>query len=494
MHPSLFGAAAVVLACPLASIADDWTLVHSTVSGEIYMAGTKPPVPASQMNAWIDALGLTDEQVEILRGIQADAENQFRFGLLEEREASADAQARGTVLQDWTATEQASARLGQAADVLRVTLTEDVTEQLRLIITPEQEALWPKLEQAERRSTILSSASAVHWFSLNLFTAVDASISDSGTRATLEPMLNAYADELDTVLVSLEREMDELAERVTEKEDAEKGVWARAEETGEPIDWEAVQAEGRRAESAVVDSAMRVHGLCERVGQINTRYLTQMKDAVPSEAGASMQAFADRLRPAPSRPTWYGQQDAFFNARSAQAFGSLLPEDPESEADESMTIFGGVSFSRMMDFQRSMMELARDEYPEIAEQWTSFMPVASADVTEDQKNDLRAIRSSFLDAKARIEQRFASTLRPAEADDRSNRLVVPAAGGAVYFARGAAAEDPWGKAGGKGGGKDGEDTDQLDRFREQMLELDQDTIDQIRDVLTPEQRLSILSF
>lgn len=465
---------------------DDWQLTYNTVSQGMYETGVAPPLTRAQVTTWSDALALDPDQLDLLFSLQADAENAFRLGMLEYREAASDEQAVAQITEDWDAYTKATNEVTVAADRLRIQIANETMDELKLILSPDQEARWPLLEQAERRVRVLSAQSTEPYFNLDITSAISASVETEFVSAALTEMLERYTRDLDVLITPLDAAMTSLASQIRENDEASKQMWSKSQD-GTEVVWEEVKAEQERNERAIVDQCMRVHDLCVRIAAHNKRAFDEALSLLDPASAEALSAHAARYQPASGTPGgWNEQANSLFNSRSVIAFRSLLPNDEYGAQQQSM--FGGVSFDQMMRFQLRAMELARSEFPEIAEQWGSFMPVAAADLSDEQQARIRQLRDSFDQARSSIETRYARSLRPASESKQENRLVVPAGTGAVYLARGREAEDPWGKSSG-----DSND-DSLSAYREAMLDLDQTTLDQLRAMLTPEQRLSLISF
>lgn len=153
-------------------------------------------------------------------------------------------------------------------------ITEQLKADLRLLLTAEQEALWPRFERDLRRMATIDEGGLLSGEAVDLVALLDEVGVTSEARGAIASIENRYVTELDRALIS----RNEVYEETTDK------AFERFSTEGFD-DFEKVMDYFRELlEEAMVEAA--------RVRDINLRYAATIGRALPPEIG---EAFTDRF-------------------------------------------------------------------------------------------------------------------------------------------------------------------------------------------------------
>jgi len=153
-------------------------------------------------------------------------------------------------------------------------ITTQLMNDLRLLLTAEQEALWPRFERDLRRTATIDEGGLLSGETVDLVALLDEMEVSGETREAIASIENQYVTELDRALITRNEVYDETTDKAFERFTTEGFD-----------DFEKVMEYFRELlEDAMVQSA--------RVRDINLRYAATIGRALPQEVGAE---FTDRF-------------------------------------------------------------------------------------------------------------------------------------------------------------------------------------------------------
>jgi len=221
---------------------------------------TEPDVSSKDIESYAALLSLTEEQKaaanELLLSYQqefsalAEQVRQIRDGARQEFEETRDP----AVWQDLMPRFE---ELGEEKKALESSFLED----FRLLLTPEQDALWPKLERMRRRDRTLSQGGIVSGETVDLFKVIEESKLSEETTAALSAVLEQYEMDLDRALIE-------------RNETYETGM-ARGMQNWRDQDFESMEENFAKARDAAI-----------KLRDINRKYARQIEGLLPEESRA----------------------------------------------------------------------------------------------------------------------------------------------------------------------------------------------------------------
>ena len=233
-----------------------------------------PSIDSRELDRYEQILGLSRDQRDLVRDLFDGYQQEFRAaatGIREKMEAARE-QARA---QREAGGERAGGGQGGAAfSEIRDTMTQfrtqrDKMEQgffadVQAVLTPEQTALWPKVERTRRRERTMQRG-LMSGERMDVMRLVDEASVTGETRATIAPLLEQYEMDLDRALVERNKVYDDgLGEAMAN--------FRGPEDAQNP---EAL-ARAQRLMTAARDASVRVR-------DTNRRYARQVMEALPAE-------------------------------------------------------------------------------------------------------------------------------------------------------------------------------------------------------------------
>lgn len=150
-------------------------------------------------------------------------------------------------------------------------VTRQFLDDLRLLLNPQQEALWERFERDLRRQSLITEGGLLSGEAVDLVALLDELKIEGGERSVLAPLEDQYAMELDRALVRRSRVYEESTTKAFERF-ATEGF----------SDLERVMAYFEELlEEAMVEA--------KAVRNINQRYATQFARGLPLEMGRAFQ-------------------------------------------------------------------------------------------------------------------------------------------------------------------------------------------------------------
>lgn len=156
-------------------------------------------------------------------------------------------------------------------------ITKQLMQDLRLLLTAEQEAMWPRFERDLRRMATIDEGGLVSGEAVDLVKLLDEMGVDGEARAAISSVENQYVTELDRALVTRNEVYEESTDKAFERFTTEGFD-----------DFEKVMEYFRELLEDAMEQAVRVR-------DINLRYAATIGRALPPDLGAEFTAKFNEL-------------------------------------------------------------------------------------------------------------------------------------------------------------------------------------------------------
>lgn len=348
-------------------------------------------------------------------------------------------------------------------------ITRTITEDLRLILTPEQQDRWGIFERESMRRETLVRYAIFDDERYDLTEVVEKLDLSDEERQRLDGFLEEYAEALRPLLAirnariqavsSLQDEVADLADRFnrTLKNMTENDADAVAQIFRD------YQEQSRTRHRSLMNEALAVRRASERLRDANIQFRNDLLNLIPEH---THDAFMRSLRPIPKRSALDDDhsraeriisilQNTHEVATTLESFLLSMPNDDDSIRDGA---------SQMQEW----LLLLRTTEP----------------VSNDQRRQLRRIEERFKERREAVLARHPSLRR--HFDDRPDpniTFTIPTNHGGVTLTR-------------TGPTPDLSERDQalLQETRTQLHRIEQDAVDEIRAILTFQQRMVVSGF
>lgn len=481
----------------VAADADDYTFEGAGFAfGSMARGDNDPPVTLTQLKIYSDVLQLDADQELLARDLWELMVDDHRRLWTKTREQLADLRAEQAstsgggdgafmVMLTSQSTDESKA-IDAAFERGKEALEAEFFEELRLVLTPDQESRQGALEQARRRQTTLATWATFDEERADLVELVRG-LSIEQMSSELTATLEEYASVLDGVLVNRNRLCEQLGEL------ADEHAAGRAEMLGGFS-----QLEGGEDQQAMMQRMMSARAKMEEVGAEGVRVALSTRSAAARVRDINVQ-YAQEIEEA------LGGEGTDLADRFRVAFGRL--SDPQRE-EGPRGMFGSraeLALNEVLAIGartriRAIQQQAEEAGVAIAEGGivSLFGSRTEAEaLSEDQEERVRALQSRYETRRAAIQRLWADELR----SDEDAVLRIGSSSGQVRLNR--KSED--GESGGTefrfvvstgsgGTASFGEDQGPPEGYLKDIASLEQSVIDELRSILTIDQRSVIANF
>ncbi len=340
----------------------DWQFRQFLPSGMFGFAeqrGFRPPIGERDLTAIAEALGLDESQREALLDLHRSLIAEFKAAWVAHKESVLDAQleaeAESGNQNDWSAQMIAQMDQREKFQKLQDDLVESLFSDLRLLLTPAQEVRWPSVERDRRRATTISAFALHDEEALDLVSLVHAMDLTPAQRTTLTPILDRYADQLDSLLGARNRAAQSLGEKAAayyRDEQGSQSLWRTNPEKAQQ--W---MMEQTTRQEALVPEALALRDACDKVRDLNIATVRELEPLIPDAATEDWDKAVHAKRTSP--------MSAFFStSRASMAIRTI--ENLEAQTTALSTMFGeGTEAMDVMRIFRSAEPLTTDQRKEI---------------------------------------------------------------------------------------------------------------------------------
>lgn len=280
-------AAFVLMTTPVA-LCEDWELESCWYSedseaydlDDVYL----PAIDTGLVNGYAEALGLDTAQREAAIDIARAIEDQHLSVWVDHAERTQDEQYNVSYLDDswWEQGHERRAAIASAYARERTKAVDLFHEDLRLLITPEQDGRWDLLEAERLRRNTLTRYGGVEGEQVDLAAVVLGLDLDEAVLERLRPVLGRYKQTMHDALTTRNRALRSLDNALEKNNDVE--------EDWDDIPWDDPEIEMHRetyrsrseaTEKDVLRHAMSAKTLCERVAAVNTSFREEIEGLLP---------------------------------------------------------------------------------------------------------------------------------------------------------------------------------------------------------------------
>lgn len=458
---------------------DDWMMggVDMWSSYSTVWQGPSLQLAAPQLERVAEVLNLDESQRDAMMDLYRGLQDEHLGSWVEFAEVMNDMQNKSMgVSTDWQEQQRQMQEANNAYSASQERLINIMLDDLRLLLTPEQDERWETLDRERYRMNSLTQWGcypAERWDLIDVVNTLDL---DGGDRSALDPILERYAEEMDGLLRSRNRQLESLGELYQEYSEIQQEQYG--------LDWEDPDAMTRYEEIQnkvmgmsrdAISSALEARPLCKRVADLNTRYADEVMPQLPDRDRREMEKMIGDESSGEEGMMW----NPASYSRAKQKFATAL------NMQEMVSAY--TTFASSMDSKEDwgLMRIARELEP----------------LSARQISEIESLEEEFLAEYEFLEERRpggAVEIDPEEMMKWSFTLRTPM--GSMTLNHTDPPEDAM--MGGKSGmafygggfavemGKDGSD-DEMQEWMERKADLEQRYIERLRDILTLRQRAMI---
>jgi len=244
---------------------------------------TDPQIDSKELETYKSILNLSDDQFEAFQGLQQAYVAELAKLGERVREITDAAREEFRQTRDMTIWRDLRGVIEKFSDQ-RDAMTEAALSDMRLLLSPEQDADWTQVDQFRRRRHELVSGAMLSGEGVDLITLVEGVEIDDAHEAAVESLLTQYASDLDRAII----ERDAARERMREAESAE--------DDGGP---EFTQEMETRYFADIKKQS-------EAIRDLNRQYLRQVRAEIQGPAGDKLESSFQRA----SFPSVYAESSA----------------------------------------------------------------------------------------------------------------------------------------------------------------------------------------
>ncbi len=452
-------ASLALAAAAIAENADDWNYQGFDTGAWAWtmQAPTRSPIAQRDVERYAEWLDLSPDQRAAVEDLTAALVERCLAAWVRFAERRQDAQQQAMVENDWQSMQTRAGELAAEHADQRDRHIDTFFQDLRLFLSPDQEAAWPRVERHRRRAETLTAYASADGEGLDLIAVVDALALDPADRQPLDPALRDYEVRLDALLETRNRRAEALGEKAADFETTKQSMYAGWGKDGEVDDKKMqeiqdFQAEQHDRQRDLVADALHVHDAGQRIAALNHEYIDTLTPLIPDHAREDWRASLD----APVR-SLYDWAKGYQQNRAGRVIDMM--RDIEQHVS-------------MIEYQTRAW--AGDDSP--FNEWAVFARTVEP-LTPDQRDQLDRIRE---DLEREIDRLTPEDERPD--DPRGSFIRVPTPRGALTIAR--AGEDhqhlynPW----------QGDQSEEAKERRRAIMQANIDALERVRRVLTLKQR------
>jgi Spy/CpxP family protein refolding chaperone len=274
-------------------------------------------------------------------------------------------------------------------------------DDFQLLLTPQQQALWPEFERDLLRVSTLHRYSASEAESIDLITLVRGFDIPEKNREPVSAVLREYAETLHNLLVERNRIAEELGPKATALDrriHAAHIASMRAEVAGEPYE-DVPEADKQE----VIDLAVAQLTRCDRIRELSDRTARHIAPLLAPSDGAELIEILERCD---------------------------RPPEPKSHVRNSIS-----GIFTTLDWDTPNSEPVPRRFEQIDSWYQRQSPTGPngpEPLTAKQIEQLRAIREEFLDACIRLEGKYPQTIGMRSFTEPRT---IPTPAGAVHIER-----------------------------------------------------------
>ncbi len=355
-----------------------------------------PSVDSREMGRYGDILGLTADQRNLVRELFDGYQQEFRARAQEARD-KLDAMREQMREERNPEAFGEIRRLTEDFRKARTQMEQTFFSDVQLVLTPEQAALWPKVERTRRREQSMAGRGAggfgqvsLSGERVDLIRLIAEEKLAPEVLAAVDPTLQTYEEELDKALIERNRLTEESATQI-----------------GELMAGGGMEQAGDKLQAIV----QRVRDAAIRVRDLNRRYARQIEDLLPE---AERGRFAAAVQQA-SFPQIYRTSNSSRQISAALGFSDLT--------EEQKTGIAALNESYTRDIAALNDKMAQaQEQSELSFDVRQMMrgrrggPGGGQDQADRPRDPLQEMRQQRRDLDRATQESLRQILTPAQAD------------------------------------------------------------------------------
>ncbi len=446
---------------------DDWQFSgqdFATMSD--FFSSPKSPISRSDLDLFAERLQLTEDQMSFV-GDRYDAlVTDYRQQWLDFAEQRTDARYSSQISGDWEEMQRQMSTYRAEQEQIAETIVDDFMNDLRIVLTPEQDAQWTAMERDRLRRETLTKYTCFDAERFDLVEIVRMLQLSDEHRAPIAPILDRYAQTLHPLLESRNRKIEAAASAYEEMQNHnfEYSMAMRdSEEYDEQKQLEFAERQQTISRNLVVE-ALAARESSGRIRDINIQFRNEIQRILPDDA---LEEFTKLTNPKPrtSMENWWSEY-----SRAGQVISTL----ENLEATKAMMTSYAANMGDNEEMQGMMMLMQ-----------------AAEPLSASQKRSLEDIKLRLKDQRERIKERYAAkretNTRP---DNEENSFSVNTPAGALRFRR---ITDDSNQFNMWSGGDDDDSNFQQEMGKE-LNKVEQDIINEVRAMLSTRQRMAVANF
>ena len=449
----------------------EWSLSDDGVGGFSYGGWGGwggPPVLLSPVHVmrYERILGLTDGQRETLDEMILGLETEHRRAWVVVREQRADQMHNQMNQRDWITTQAKQQQLTKEYKALKGELLDALYEDFRLALTPEQDAHWPEVERCRRRDETLLQYACHAGERVDLIGLADSLRLEDAEREALKPILDEYAIDLDAALVARNNRAREVGDQYDAFKQLQTSMYSMYQ--GPDQDPQAMQAAQEKMASEqpkIVEDLFTLYRSAKRVRDLNQQFYDRLVNDIPSQ-----------------------ERDRFvelYEKATREKTPHEFPNMSYSRVKQALTTLK--NSPQMIESFEQQLTMMKDSYDEdtIADmrRYSGHLRTIEP-LSEDQLGELENIQERFEADFERLQKAMLADLNP-QTGSAINQITIPLPTSTAMLSRNASVENQWGGYG------DNSTNNPQQEYQQKKGELEQEAMNEIREVLTIDQRLII---
>ena len=476
MRTLILALLAAIILCSQAHAESEWRLAHiEHLSFGEFFSHPSTPIRLTDLEHYTNDLNLTQEQRDFIKDRYQAMMITYMERWVDLAERRADSRFMHIPRNDleyssWDSVMQERLRRAHTEEQrLMKEITRTITEDLRLILTPEQQDRWSIFERESLRRETLARYAIFDDERYDLIKSVEKLALNDEENEKIAGLLEEYAEALRPLIAirnariqavsSLQDEVADLADRFNR---TLQNMTENDADTVAQI-FSDYQEQSRTRHRSLMNEALGVRRASERLRDTNIRFRDDLLNLIPEHAH---ETFMRSLRPIPKR-------NALDDAHSrAERIISILQNTHEVAATLQSFLLSMPNDDESIHDDASQMQ-----------EWLLLLRTTDP-ITNDQRRQLRRIEDRLQQRREAVLAQHPSLRK--HFDDRPNpdiTFTIPTNHGGLTLTRTGPAPDPSER-----------EQARMQEIRTQLHKIEQDAVDEIRAILTFHQRMAVAGF
>lgn len=443
---------------------DDWEFAGQDYAGfGDWIVSPRTPIGRRDLDLYSERLALSEDQLTFVTDRYDALVTEYRKQWLDFAEQRTDSRYQSQISGDWEQVQRDLRESKINQKELVDSLVEDFMSDLRIVLTPDQDAQWTDMLRDRIRSETLTVYTCFNDERFDLVECVRMLDLPEDDYAKLDDTLERYSETMHPVLQNRNRKLEELAEAYQEMEEFNLD-YSKMMRTGDVDENERMSMQDRqeKLQERIVAIALEARDACARVRDVNIRYRGEIQRLLPDTAIEDYDK-ATNPKPRTTMENWWNEY-----SRANQIITTL----ENLEATKTMMSSYAAGMGDNEEMQEFMMLMQ-----------------AAEPLSTSQKRTLDDIKERHKQARDRVKERYDAKRRAkGEEIDESKTFTVATPAAALRF-RHIDYEGDYNPS-----SKDDEEGNLQQEMGKELNKIEQDTINEVRAILSVRQRMAIANF